>query len=72
MSTKLQLDEKSTIAAQADRIKELESIIADFKKVTAILGTGIAHVVAPADFFALWNETEIAGSKVLADRKVTS
>lgn len=52
-----------------DEIERLVEIIKNYRKVTNVLGKGIGCITiadVPDSFFALWNETEIAGAKIAA------
>lgn len=53
------------VDAQVTEIENLKNVIRKYKEVTAVLGKGIGHIAPPDNFFALWNETEVAGSKAV-------
>jgi hypothetical protein len=36
------------------------------QQVTTVLGKGVGNITTPDGFFALWNETEIAASRLIA------
>lgn len=53
----------------AGQLETAHEVIRNMQAVTKILGTGIAHVAADANFFALWNNTEVAATRILNGRE---
>lgn len=50
-------------------IARLVECIGNYKKVIATLGKGVGSIAADAEFFGLWNDTEIEASNILAKYK---
>lgn len=69
----LQIGNLSFMAIQMDQnrvdTKRILDLLENLDKVTKVLGKGIGHILPPADFFALWNETEIELAKVIRQLK---